>query len=130
MARDYQRSKNNPWILPYNLYRQTLYAIRDYERLKEEYEDMLTGSAINIDGQPKGTKIGDPTIILAIKAENIHNRIRAIEKAKETIPKEYVKGVWQNIVYDAPFPDDADRTTYGRYKSKFVYEAARQLTLI
>ncbi|MBS5334172.1 MAG: hypothetical protein KHY62_01470 [Firmicutes bacterium] len=130
MARDYQRSKNNPWILPYNLYRQTLYAIRDYERLKEEYEDMLTGSAINIDGQPKGTKIGDPTGTTAARLEKYHDRLKAIEAAKEEIPKEYIKGVWQNIVYGAPFPHDADRTTYGRYKSKFVYEAARQLSFV
>lgn len=130
MPRDYQRTKSNPWYLPTNLYRQTLYAIRDYERLKEEYEYMLTGSNVIMDGQPKGTNVGDPTGELAAKIENIHDRIKAVEEAKKEIPKEYMKGVWQNILYAAPYPHDAARNTYGRYKSKFVYEVARRLTFL
>ena len=128
--KEYQRTKNNPWILPRNLYMQTLYAIRDYERMKEEYEYMIQGEAVEMDGQPKGTRIGDPTEKMAAKVENIHDRLKAIEKAKNGIPKEYVKGVWQNIVYGARFPHDAGRNTYGRYKSRFVYEVAKNLTLI
>lgn len=128
--RDYQRTKSNPWILPRNLYRQTLFAIRDYERLKEEYEDIIQGKGIVLDGLPKGTGVGDPTGQLAIKAENLHNRISAIEAAKEVIPKEYVKGVWQSIVYDAPYPRDAGSATYSRYKSRFVYEAAKNLSFL
>lgn len=128
--RDYQRVKNNKWILPTNLYRQTLYAIRDYERLKEEYEYMIQGRAIKLDGLPRGNQVGDPTAEMALKIEKIHDRLKAIEAAKEAIPKEYIKGVWQNILYDAPFPHDAGRSTYSRYKSRFVYEAAKRLTLI
>jgi hypothetical protein len=128
--RDYQRMKNNKWILPTNLYRQTLYAIRDYERLKEEYEYMIQGRAVELDGLPHGSRVGDPTAETAIKIEKIHSRIKAIEAAKKIIPEEYIKGVWQNILYDAPFPHDAGRATYSRYKSRFVYEAAKQLTLI
>lgn len=128
--RDYQRVKNNKWILPKNLYRQTLYAIRDYDRLKEEYEYIIQGRAIELDGLPHGSQMGDPTAETAAKIEKIHDRIKAIETAKKVIPEEYVKGVWQNILYDAPFPLDAGRATYSRYKSQFVFEAAKQLTLI
>ena len=47
------------------------------------------------------------------------NRVeKAIEAAKEEIPKEYIKGIWQNILYAAPFPHDASRSTYGLKKSK------------
>lgn len=67
--RDYQRMKNNKWILPTNLYRQTLYAIRDYERLKEEYEYMIQGRAVELDGLPHGSRVGDPTAETAIKIE-------------------------------------------------------------
>ena len=128
--RDYQRVKNNKWILPTNLYRQTLYAIRDYDRLKEECEYMIQGRAIELDGLPHGSQIGDPTGETAAKIEKLHDRIEAIEAAKKAIPEEYIKGVWQNILYDAPFPLDAARSTYGLYKSKFVFEAAKLLTLI
>ena len=128
--RDYQRIKNNKWILPTNLYRQTLYAIRDYDRLKEECEYMIQGRAIELDGLPHGSQIGDPTGETAAKIEKLHDRIKAIEAAKKAIPEEYIKGVWQNILYDTPFPNDAGRATYSRYKSHFVFEVAKQLTLI
>ena len=128
--KEYQRIKKNPWILPRNLYMQTLYVIRDYERLKEEYEDILAGSAIHMDGQPKGTKIGDPTGTTAARLEKYHDRLKAIEAAKEEIPKEYIKGIWQNILYAAPFPHDASRSTYGLYKSKFGFEVAKRITIL
>lgn len=128
--RDYQRIKNNKWILPTNLYRQTLYAIRDYDRLKEEYEYIIQGRAIELDGLPRGSQVVDPTAETAIKIEKINDRIKAIEAAKKAIPEEYIKGVWQNILYDAPFPLDAARSTYGLYKSKLVFETAKLLTLI
>ena len=130
MTRDYQRKKSNPWILPANLYRQTLYAIRDYDRLKSEYEEEIRLICGVMDGQPRGTKIGDPTANTAIRLERIYSRIKAIEEAKKEIPEEYIKGGWQNILYAAPFPHDAGRATYSRYKSKFVYEVAKKLSFL
>ncbi len=125
MSRDYQRIQGNRWVLPRNLYRQTLYAIRDYPRIKEEYEDLLQGSPADMDGQPKGNNVGDPTAVTAVKAEKLHNQIKAIDNAKKVIPPEYMQGVWNNILYSCPYPDDADRTTYWRHKSHFVYEVAK-----
>lgn len=130
MSRDYQRKKRNPWILPHNLYRQTLYAIRDYNRIKEEYEYLIMGQPAEMDGQPKGNHIGDPTAAIVIKAERLRNRIKAIEDAREVVPVDYIKGVWDNILYGKPFPEYAHRNTYGYHKAHFVYEVAKNLTLI
>lgn len=130
MSRDYQRTKRNPWILPHNLYRQTLYAIRDYNRLKEEYDYLIMGQPAEMDGQPRGTQTGDPTAAIAAKAERLHNKIKAIEDAKSVIPKEYMKGIWDNIMYGYSFPDYAHRNTYSYQKAHYVYEVARRLTLL
>ena len=130
MSRDYQRTRRNQWVLPHNLYRQTLYAIRDYPRIKEEYEDLLQGSPADMDGQPKGNNDGDPTAATAVKAEKLHNRLKAIDDAKMIIPKEYQKGIWDNIVYGKPFPIYAHKNTFGYHKAHFVYEVAKKLTLI
>lgn len=129
MSRDYQRIKNNKYILPRNLYRQTLYVIRDYDRIKLEYEDMLQLSAVCSDGQPRGSDVSDPTPLMAARAERYHDIIKAVDDAKQAIPKEYRKGVWQNIVHEAPFPITAARSTYGLYKSRFVYMVAKNLCL-
>ena len=125
MGRDYQRIQGNRWVLPRNLYRQTLYAIRDYPRIKDEYEAMLHGSPADLDGQPKGNLPGDPTAVTAVKAELLHNQIKAVDDAKKVVPPEYMQGIWKNILYGCPYPDDADRTTYWRHKSHFVYEVAK-----
>ena len=119
--KDYQRQKGNRYILPRTLYHQTVWQIRDYYRLKEQADAILEESPPPPDGQPHGTSIGDQ---VAVKA------IRLIEKEKQMIPKEYRDGVWNNILFGTAYPDDADRSTYGRYKSKFVYSVARGLYLL
>jgi len=35
--RNYQRTKNNPYLLPQHLYGEVKYMLKDYQRLKEEY---------------------------------------------------------------------------------------------
>ena len=114
--RDYQPQK----------YKQTLCLIRDYNRLKEDYEDAILESH-TAEGGIGGGAPGDPTGALASKIENMHDRLKAVEKAKKEIPEEYQAGVWQNIIYDARYPDDADRHTYGRWKARFVYHVARNM---
>ena len=54
----------------------------------------------------------------------------AVRCALETIPKEYRKGVWDNIQYRSAFPLDAARSTYGYYKSQFIFNVARNLKMI
>lgn len=128
--RDYQRTKSNPYILPRNLWSQTLYQIRDYQRLKEELSAVLDESAAPADGQPRGTMTGDPVLSKVMKREKAGQTVKAIDDAKKEIPEEYIDGVWRNIVYGSPYPLDASRSTYSRYKSKFVYCVARNLFLV
>jgi len=125
-VRDYQKKKNNPWRLPKYLYKQTLNLIRDYHRLKEEYEDALHSSPQDSSGG-RSSMPGDPTGAKVIKLEKLYERIQAIEKAKREIPEEYMQGVWNSIVHGAAYPADADRTTYWRYKAKFVYQVAENM---
>lgn len=128
--RDYQRTISNPYHMPNNLYKQTLAMIRDYYRLKEEYDAMMQESAAPPDGQPKGNKTGDPTGSLVIRLENTSSRINAIEKAKRGIPPEYIDGIWKSIQYREKYPQDAGRNTYGRWKAKFIWLVAHYMEWI
>lgn len=125
--RDYQRQKNNKFILPRAVYHKTLWQIRDYYRLKEEAEGILHESSQSSNGMPRGTAIGDPVYSKAVRREESLRIINAIEEAKATIPKEYQKGIWDSIQYGSRYPMNADRTTYGRWKSFFVYHVAEKL---
>lgn len=123
--RDYQRQKNNKYILPRAQYHRTLWLIRDYYRLKEEAEYMIRASPDLPDGMPHGTGRSDPTAEKAIKLSSLLDVVNLIECERDAIPEEYRHGVWDNVMYGTAYPRDADRSTYGRIKSRFVYGVAK-----
>ena len=127
--RDYQR-RTSKYILPRTIYNQTIWQIRDYYRLKELAEAILEESPPPADGQPKGNSTGDLIASKAIRRERAISIIKIIDEEKSCIPKEYREGVWDNIIHGAAYPKTADRSTFGRYKSKFVYEVARRIFLL
>jgi hypothetical protein len=121
--RDYQRQKNNKYILPRAQYHFTLWLLRDYHRLKDEIEAKAYASP-QVDGMPRGTQTGDPTAKNAIKLERAIDIVNLIDSERMNIPEEYREGVWNNIQYGTAYPMDADRSTYGRAKSRFIYRVA------
>lgn len=128
MTKDYQPKKTK-YILPQGIYMSTLWIIRDYARMKESIEDAILTTPVH-DGMPRGSGISDPTANKAMSLSDvIMMRIKAIEEAKKDIPEEYMHGVWNNIQYRMPFPQDAARETYSRYKSKYIFLVAERLGL-
>mgnify|MGYP000848633317 FL=1 len=128
--RDYQRTKNNKYVLPQTVYLQAIYKIRDYDRMVLELERALESSPEPSDGMPKGTGTSNPTERAVIKRSKYLNDVAVIDKCFNTVPNEYKKGVWNNIVFRERFPNDAARSTYGNYKALFVFEVAKELCLI
>ena len=126
--RDYQRKKTK-YILPNAVYNKTIWTIRDYHRVKDEVETMIAVGGGNNDGPPSGAP-GDPTFRLAVKYADYVDIVNAIETAKENIPQEYSEGIWNNIQYGVRYPRDAERSTYGHIKSRFVYEVAINLHFV
>lgn len=126
--RDYNPIKGM-YALPNNLWRQTISMIRDYYRLKAEYDDRIDEGMSPGSETPGGktNKTGDPTGMKAIKLSSIAERIRAVEKAKLVVPYEYMDGIWNHIIYRRFFPGDADRSTYTRWQQRFVFEVARNM---
>lgn len=127
MARDYQRTKNNKYILPRAVYHQTIWRIRDYYRLKCEADYLLSTSAVNTENESvQNSQISDPVATKAIRREKLLEDVCTVDRALKEIPPEYRKGVWENIMFGKAYPLDADRSTYGRYKSRFVYILAER----
>lgn len=127
----YQRKKNNKYILPNAVYNHTIWQIRDYKRLKQALTLIPQESPNPPDGMPTAKGFtGDPVYQKIAKMEDIRKVTDAIEQELLQIPKEYRKGVWESIQDRRRFPDDADRSTYGRYKSKYVYSVAVRLNYL
>lgn len=128
--RDYQRIKNNRYVLPRSVYHRSIWSIRDYDRMKDFVNNVIDCSPNYNDGMPKNRGISDKVADIAIKRCDIMREIKIIDEALKTIPVDYRNNVWDNIQYSKPYPKNADRTTYGRYKSKFIFEVARRLKII
>ena len=143
--RNYQRKRNNPYQLPHNVYMQCLYAIRDYDRLKKEIDDIIHSSPDRyttyldtINGEATecrayitpGSVAGDPTQDKAIRIEAINERCRSVERALARIPAEYRKGVLDNIMYGVGYPNDADPETYRRWRRRVIYYVAQKMVMV
>lgn len=74
--------------------------------------------------------ISDTVANTVFKREKYISEIGTINEALEEIPFEYRQAVWNNIQFGQAYPLNADRTTYGRYKSKFIYKLAERFGLI
>lgn len=128
--KDYQRKKNNKYILPSAAYMETIYIIRGYARYKDEATAILEESPPPPDGQPRGQNMGDETASKAVRREEYLRKIAAIEQAIMLVPPEYREGVWRNTIDRTAFPNDAARATYGKWKSRFIYEVATRLGIV
>lgn len=98
--------------LPHNLYMRMLYLVRDYDRLKSERDDIINALPAP-DGSPH-TGVGNPTESKGIKLAELRDGCKAIDDALAIVPKEYRRGVWNNICYQCPYPIDACESTYKR----------------
>ena len=125
--RDYQRK--GKYILPQAVYHTAIWRIRDYYRIKKLAEDIINENA-TMDGLPKSNAISDTVAQKAIKREKYLSEIKQIDNALLEIPQEYRVGVWNSVLFRQPYPLDATRVTYSRYKSKFIYFVSKNLKLI
>ena len=129
MRQEYQRKKSK-YILPDAVYFQVIWQIRDYYRLKDMADAILGESSGMGDGMPHGSPSPDGVFNKAIRRMELTRITNAIDEAYAQIPDEYQRGVWNNILYRTSVPQDADRATYARYKSKMIYHIAELLGLI
>ena len=125
---DYQRKKTK-YILPKAVYHTALWKIRDYYRQKEIANDMIDERG-SCSGWYSGARISDKVASTAIRRESFLKELKAIDDALKEIPEEYRSAVWNNIQFQQPYPLHADRSTYGRYKSRFIFLVAEKFNLI
>ena len=131
--KDYQPTKNNPYVLPKSLYERVLSVIRDYDRRKEEYNDILYGgSAPYSDGVNRKSRAAqDPTADKAARREKISFELHAVDQSLRIVPREYRDGVMANIKHPRSGYtwEHAHRNTYVYWKSRFIYTVAQRLEL-
>ena len=97
----------------------------------KDLNDIMTGSPAPRDGTPRGTRSNISEVQIKVeRREPLLQKTTAIEKALSRIPEEYQARVWNNIQERRAYPMDADRTTYGRWKSRFIRYVAVYLGMV
>jgi len=103
--------------------------VRDYDRLKEEYLNVLYEHKTPVmDGIKRGSRaVGNPTAEGAIRLERLSSKMEAVEQALMCVPEEYRKGVEEHAKYKKEFPRCAGRTTWQTWQARFLWHVARRL---
>jgi len=127
--RNYQPSKNNNYKLAHSLFMHMVYLVKDYPRMKSEINDVIN-SVPNALEQSSNNHFSDPTGNKVVKIEKMSTECKAVELALDDLPIEYRKSVFDKVCHNSPYPIDADRTTYGRWKCRFLWNIAKNLLYI
>lgn len=126
--KDYQPTTK--YVLPQAIYHQTVWKVRDYYRLRALLDAELFSSPAPPDGQPRGGGKADEVATKAMRRERALEEVGIIEGELQLLPAEYQVGVWKNIQYRQPYPEDASRSTYSLQKQRYLYEVAKKLFLL
>ena len=84
------------WPYAPDLRGRALQFAKAYDRLRREADEMIAQAPV-MDGQPRGTKTGDPVAAAAVRRERITREIRIIEGALLDIEPEYRAGIIENV---------------------------------
>lgn len=128
LIRDYNPQKPKEYHLERSLYLRVLHTVRDYPRMQRQIDEILYSGGAS-DGLPKSARISTPTENKAIAIAVINDTIDAIDSALSVVPDEYRIHIFKNVVYGIAYPDFADRSTWSRWRVRFLYRVAVNLKL-
>lgn len=116
-----QNEELTKWPYAQDLRGRALHFAKGYDRLKREADEMIDQAPV-MDGQPRGTKTGDPVAAAAIRRERITHEIGIIEGALLDIEPEYRDGIIENVCRGVPMwrLDGATERTWSRKRRVFL----------
>lgn len=116
-----QNEELTKWPYAQDLRGRALHFAKSYDRLRREADEMID-QAPAMDGQPRGTKTGDPVAAAAIRRERITHEIGIIEGALLDIEPEYRAGIIENVCRGVPMwrLDGATERTWSRKRRVFL----------
>jgi hypothetical protein len=133
MSREWQQTKMTEYVMPDAVYYQSLWAVRDYQRMEkrihELHRDLDKGGSSVIGERGKGYNASSGVEKKALELTLLEDRVDGIKRAISCVPQEYRAFILSNIILKnsgAAFPDKVWRS----WKQKFLYEVARNLSMM
>ncbi|MBQ1484239.1 MAG: hypothetical protein IKG59_06255 [Firmicutes bacterium] len=134
MSREWQQTKMTKYLLPDAVYYQSLWAVRDLQRMELRIREMdkegtsARASSIVKDGSADYS--GDSqTERKALERAILEERVEGIKKALSSVPSCYRSFILSNIIMKdsgKAFPDKLWRL----WKQRFLYDVAHNLSMI
>lgn len=123
MAREWQQTNVKAYVLPDTVYYQTLWAVRDLERMEERIVELEEDIEVGLKGHNSfnETKVNynysKPTEDVAIAKASLEERTRAIKEALSIVPDIYKQYV-MNSVINKISPGKNIPIIYGKYGNR------------
>lgn len=145
--KEYQIRTTDSSVLPRSVYYQCIWLVKDIERLRSNVQgaqnvpiaqSVLREQAVQSMQAVRGMKVMEDTEDTEVESVELEasvcsasrERLEAIEAALALIPREYREGVLNNILYKTEFDDSAHENTWKKWKQRFIYELAVNLSYI
>ncbi|EHO82149.1 hypothetical protein HMPREF0380_01722 [Eubacterium infirmum F0142] len=134
MAREWQQTKLREYLMPNAVYYQSLWAVRDIQRMEMRINELSAEKDTVGDGQKmcetgKSYSVSKPVEKKAMEILLLQERVNAIKRALATVPKEYRRYILSNIIMQNPgttFPNNMWR----QWKQRFLFDVAKNLSLM
>ena len=104
--REYQLRSVECYVLPRPVYYQCIWIVRDMDRMRQLIQNRPESAAL------------------------CREKLAAIDAALSFIPHEYRDGIITNIVDKRAFGDGANINTWKKWKQRFIFELATNLSMI
>lgn len=134
MSREWQMTQLPEYVMPNAVYYQTLWAVRDLERMETRLEDLMyetqspKGIVVNESSKKYGTrrsKVENRAMETAILQE----RIDGIHQALVLVPMKYRETILDNIIQRDSVSQYPGKE-WKLWKQKFLYTVAHNLSII
>ena len=133
MAREWQQTKFKEYVMPDPVYYQSLWAVRDLERMEARLEELKrekkTCSTSFVCEGKSASLPSRPTENHAIEMAILEERIAAIQNALSIIPESYRAFVLSNIIFKTSgkgYPNKLWRI----WKQRFLFQVAKNLSIM
>lgn len=133
MAREWQQTKFKEYVMPDPVYYQSLWAVRDLERMEVRLEELkrekkACSSSLICEGK-NTSLVSRPTENHALEMAILEERINAIRDALTIVPESYRAFVLSNIIFKTSgkgYPNKLWRV----WKQRFLYQVAKNLSIM
>ena len=135
VSREWQQRRLKEYVLPDAVYYQTVWAVRDLERMEKRIKELdreiragHNSNSIVCEGK-RNYSVMRPTESRAVEKVLLEGRVKAIRNALNMVPESYRGFIMDNIVYRTKAKGYASKI-WRIWKQRFLYQVARNLSLI